>query len=200
MSTSLREFLPLRHSKPLLICKMKKFIALSSLTLLCACSFSNTEGDISSDKIITINDFESVMGWNANTETIDKGRAHSGNYAIKVDQAHEFSLTYDAVLGEVTPAKPKTLHLEAWAFLASDKSTGILGIQIMEPGADNKQIYGDGIKLGEAVKSYQEWVQVSKDFVLPEDITSAQHIRLSLWRADASDLVLVDDVKLSVKE
>jgi hypothetical protein len=199
MSTSLREFLHLRHSKPLLIYKMKKIIVLLSLTVLGACS-SNTEDDIPIDKIITTNDFESVIGWNANTGTIDKGRAHSGKYAIKVDQDHEFSLTYDVALGEVTPRKPRILHLKAWAFLGGYQSTGVLGIQIMEPGVDDKQVFSDGIKLIEAVKSYKKWVQISKDIVLPDNVTAAQHIRLSLWRADASDLILIDDVSLSVKE
>lgn len=178
---------------------MKNFTFLLSVALLGACS-NDASDEISSDKIITANDFESVMGWNANTASLAKGNAHSGRYAIKVDQDHEFSLTYDAALGEVTPVKIKTIHLEAWAYLPSEKSTGMLGIQIMEPGANNKQLYGDGIKLGEAVKTYKEWVRVSKDFVLPENITAAQHIRLSLWRADASDQVLIDDVQLSIKE
>jgi hypothetical protein len=178
---------------------MKKITVLLSLGLLASCSSDGTS-TTQKEKIITSNDFESVVGWNSNAGTIDKGRAHSGKYAIKVDQDHEFSLTFDMPLGEATPSKLKALHLKAWAFLPSEKASGILGIQIMEPGTDVKQIYGDGIKLGEAVKSYNKWVEVEKDFVLPDNITADQHVRLSLWRAGASEQVLVDDIELSIKE
>lgn len=178
---------------------MKKIALLLGLAGLGACSGSDTGSDSSSnDKVITANDFESAAGWNVDPNLLDKGRAHSGQYAIKVDQNHEFSLTFDSALGLVTPTKIKTIHLEAWAYLLSDKSTGILGVQIMEP-TGSEQVFGDGIKLGEEVKSYNKWVKVSKDFALPDNITAAQHVRLSLWRADATDQILVDDVRLSIK-
>ena len=62
------------------------------------------------------------------------------------------------------------------------------------------QLFGDGIRLGDVVKSYGKWVKVEKDIVLPETISALDHIRVSLWRADASDEVLVDDVQLSIKD
>ncbi|GAB3861133.1 hypothetical protein GCM10028822_40140 [Hymenobacter terrigena] len=177
---------------------MKKYIVLLSLGLLSACSSDTKSTSASGDKIITANDFESTAGWDVSPTMLDRGRAHSGKYAIKVDKDHEFSLTFDTPLGQASPTKIKTVHLEAWAFLPSDKSTGVLGVQIMD--ANNQQVFGDGIKLGEVVKSHNKWVQVGQDFVLPDNITAAQHIRMSLWRADASDQVLVDDVKLSIKD
>lgn len=179
---------------------MKKITVLLSLALLASCSSDDKAGATQKEKIITFNDFESVVGWDDNVGTIDKGRAHSGKYAIKVDKDHEFSLTFDMALGEATPSKLKALHLKAWAFLPSEAAAGILGIQILEPGTNVKQVYGDGIKLGEVVKSYNKWVEVEKDFILPDNITADQHVRLSLWRAGASEQVLIDDVELSIKE
>ncbi|RPD46153.1 hypothetical protein DNI29_14190 [Hymenobacter sediminis] len=179
---------------------MKQLILLLGLMALGACSADQKAGSgLSGAKIITANDFESTAGWNVDPGYLDRGRAHSGQYAIKVDQGHEFSLTFDMVLGQATPTKIKVVNLEAWAFLPSERATGMLGIQIMDSGT-GQQVFGDGIRLGEVVKSYGEWVHISKDITLPDNITAIQHIRLSLWRADASDYVLVDDVKLSVKE
>ncbi|UOR03833.1 hypothetical protein MUN82_12840 [Hymenobacter aerilatus] len=178
---------------------MRIITVLVSLLFLAACSSEDKVSRIPDDKIITQNDFESAAGWNIDPDILYHGNAHSGHYAIKVDKDHEFSLTFDTKMGIVSPTRIKTVHLEAWAFLPSDKSTGILGLQIMDP-ATNTQVYSRGIRLAEKVKSHSKWEKVEADYDLPANITSEQHIRLSLWRADAIDQVLVDDVKLSIKE
>lgn len=178
---------------------MKNLTVLLGLALLGGCSSDeSTSGSTSGEKIITANDFESVAGWNVDPNMLERGRAHSGQYAIKVDKDREFSLTFDMALGQATPTKIKTVHLEAWAFLPSNRSTGQLGVQVMD-AANAQQVFGDAIKLGEVVKSYNKWVLVSKEIALPDNITAGQHIRVSLWRADATDAVLIDDVKLSIK-
>ena len=179
---------------------MRNNFLLLTLALMSACSSADESADnVASNKIITTNDFESVAGWGCvDLATLEHGQAHSGHYSLKVDGGHEFSLTFDMALGVATPSKIKTVRLDAWAYLPSDKATGVLGIQIMEP-AGNAQTYGEGIRLGEVVKEYGKWVKVSKDFVLPDNITAMQHLRMSLWRAGASDYVLIDDIRLSIK-
>ncbi|RYU78423.1 hypothetical protein [Hymenobacter persicinus] len=179
---------------------MKTYIGLLGLALLGACSSDNGQNLKVDDKTITANDFESIAGWNNDPTTLDRGRAHSGQYAIKVDGNHEFSTTFDMPLALASSKKFNTVLLEGWAYLPSDKSTGMLGIQILDPNNPGKEIFGDGIRLGEVVKEYKKWVPVSKEFKLPDNINATQHIRMSLWRADASDFVLVDDVKISIKE
>lgn len=183
---------------------MKIIAGLVGLTLLAACSSSdNSTGPTVDDNTITFNDFESGGGWSNDPYRNDpalfkKGEAHSGRYAIKVDKDHEFSLTYDMPLGQVSPRKFKTLHLEAWVFLPSDKATGALGVQVMDH-VTNTQVYGDAIQLASVVKSYNKWVAVSKDFDLPDNITSTQHLRLWLGRSGSPEEVLADDMKLSIK-
>ncbi|WP_400192621.1 hypothetical protein [Hymenobacter sp. B81] len=178
---------------------MKAHIGLLGLLVLGACSSDNQTGPKAGEKIITFNDFESLAGWNNDPAALDKGRAHSGQYAIKVDGNREFSLTFNMPLGAVSPQKFKTVVLDAWAYLPSEKATGVLGVQIVNPET-NQQVMGEGIKLGDEIKSYKKWMPVRKEITLPDNITPTQYIRLSLWRADASDVVLVDDVKLSIKE
>ena len=175
---------------------MKKLVLLLSLAGLGACSSDSAPAEsANAADVFTTNDFESGGGWNTDPSYFDKGRAHSGQYAIKVDKDHEFSLTYDVALGKISSHKFKGIHLDAWVFMPSEKGTAHLGIQIMTP--DNQQVFGSGLILRDAVKTYGKWVHVTKDFTLPDNITSNQHLRFFVWRADATDEVLVDDVKLS---
>lgn len=178
---------------------MKNFTFLLGLALLAACSSSDDKSAVEpGTTVITQNDFESLAGWNTAPTALFRGKAHSGSYALKVDQEHEFSTTFDMALGFATPTRIKTLHLEAWAMLPGQKSTGVLGIQIVDPET-NAQVHSFGIKLAEVVKARNKWEKVEADYELPATITSAQHLRLSLWRADAAEVVLVDDIKLTAK-
>lgn len=177
---------------------MKKIASLLVLSLLGACSSDEGAATATdSANLITFNDFESGGGWVHDPSLIEQGRAHSGQYSIKVDKDHPFSLTYDMPLGKISSHKFKTIRVEAWAFMPSDKATGNIGIQVMTP--TNEQVYGDGLRLPDVVKTYNKWVLVSKDFTLPDNINSNQHLKVFLWRADATDDVLLDDVKVSIK-
>lgn len=181
----------------------KRTAGLLSLVLLGACSTNQLDSSLDANTI-TFNNFEAGGGWSFDAGRndpllLDKGRAHSGQYAIKVDQNHEFSLTFDMPLVLIRPKKFKIVHLDAWVFMPSDRATGVLGLQVIAPET-GQQVYGDGVKLRDAVKTYKEWVPVSQDFTLPDTVTPLQHLRFSVWRADASDFVLVDDVKLSIKD
>lgn len=182
---------------------MKKLLVLSSLGLLSACSSGTTTKPVIDDKTITYNDFEAGGGWSNNPggndpTAVAKGQAHSGQYAIKVDNNREYSLTFAMPLGKISSSKFKTLHFEAWAFMPTDKATANIGLQIINP--DGQPAYGDGLRLRDVVKSYGKWMPISKNFVLPDNITANQQLRLFLWRADASDEALLDDVKLSIKD
>ena len=178
--------------------KINALLGLSLLAALAACSGDEAVNKFD-PKLITSNDFESVAGWGVDPTMLERGRAHSGRYALKADATHEYSLGYSTLLGQASPTKIKTLHLEAWAFLPSQRSGGILGVQVMSVADPSKEAGSGGIKLGEVVKTYNKWVQVSTDFTLPADVTAAQVLRMALWRGSGEE-VLVDDVVLSIKE
>jgi len=176
---------------------MKKMVGLLGLCLLSACSSKTTSAD---DILITANDFEATAGWNDNLALLTRKYAHSGQYAITVDKEHEFSLTYQIPLDTVSSQKRiKTLHLEAWAYLLSDKSSGDLVLQISDPAQNNKNTLYETIKLGEAVRTYNNWTLVSKDIPVPNEVTAAQQMKIYLWRSSASEPVFVDDLKVSGK-
>ncbi len=181
---------------------MKNFTALLGLGLLAGCSGPPAGYPELDPHAITFNNFEAGGGWSNdpnrnNTSLVVKGNAHSGQYAARVDRDHEFSLTYDMPMGQLSHTPIKVVHLEAWVFMVNYKATGSLNLQIMEPDGLH-QVHGDDLKLREVVNTFSKWVMVSKDFVLPAGLKPEQHLRVYMWRADAREEVLLDDVKLSI--
>jgi len=173
-----------------------RFLMLASLFSSCSSDDKLTVGP----NTITANDFESLAGWVGDQATLTKTRAHSGKYALEVNKDHDFSLTYDAVLGQISPRKLKKIHLEAWAFRPNPNSKGVLGIQIVDPAQNNKDVAGDGIYLESDVKEFNKWVKVSKDITLPDNLVYTQHLRLFLWRGAGSEPTYVDDVNLTIAD
>lgn len=146
------------------------------------------------------NDFESTLGWAGNPDVVTKAQAHSGKYAIYVNDTREFSLTFDAPLSQIVDFRPRSLQLEAWAYLTDERSTGQLGVQIVNSATDNTEFFGDGIKLAEAARGRKKWVKVSKTIVLPDSIRPTQHLKVFLWRATAATPIYVDDITVRIME
>lgn len=175
------------------------FCVLALAGLMASCS-SDDALPAAGANTITTNDFESMMGWVANSETLTKEHAHSGKYALKVDAGHEYSLTYDAVLGQVSPRKLKKIRVTGWGMLPNEKATGVLSVQVTDPDQGNKGVFGEGIDLKEQIKDYNKWVKVSKEFTLPDEVTYTQHMKIFLWRAGSSEPAYIDDIAVEIAE
>lgn len=181
---------------------MKSLATLLGLLLVSACSSGADLPPHLDDSVVTFNDFESGGGWSSdpahhNPGLVQKGRAHSGRYALRVDANHEYSLTYAMPLGRIREAKFRKLRLEAWVFMPSERATGRLGLQLLSPDY-SQQVFSDDIQLRDAVKTYGKWVPIRKEVTLPDSVAPGQQLRLFLWRADATDEVLLDDVLLRI--
>ncbi|ALW84486.1 hypothetical protein AUC43_04940 [Hymenobacter sedentarius] len=180
-----------------------KFTTLLALfataTAVAACG-DDTKKNTSEGTLVTENDFESTAGWGVDPAALSREQAHSGTYSIFIDPSREFSLTYENALGQLSPQKFKKIRLSAWVYLQSPKGNGSLGIQITDPAQGNKAVSGEGIGLADVVKKYNTWVQVSKDMVLPDNITSANHLKVFLWRGMATQAIYVDDIRISILE
>ncbi|TGD78530.1 hypothetical protein [Hymenobacter wooponensis] len=177
---------------------MKNFLWVAALIGLAACS-SSDEKKVDANTL-TSTSFEEIAGWGVDMGTLSRERAHTGVYALKVDNAHDFSLTYDVVVGQVSPRKIKKINVHGWVFLPSTNTNAILGLQVTDPSQDNKAIWGDGIKMDEAVKDYNKWVEVSKDMEMPAELAPTHHLKMYLWRAGAIDPVYADDLSIQVIE
>lgn len=178
---------------------MKYLLYAGLLLSLGACSTPGADETAAGD-YLTRNDFESMIGWLPDATALTKEHAHSGTYATLVNQDKEFSLTYNVKLGDVSPHKLKGLDIEAWVYLPDDKATAQLGMQILDPLQDNKQIFNDGIKLTDQVKEYNVWTKVSKQVVLPDNVSYDQVLKIFLWRGDSASPVYLDDLTVKALE
>ena len=166
------------------------------LLVLAGCNKSDDENDAN---LIAANNYESVVGWGGDTNSITREHAHSGRYAVKVDANHEFGLGFGMPLGEATARKPHLVRISGWAFKTDDKSNARLGLQVFDM-TTNQEVFGDGILYGEQVKDVNKWVHISKDIKLPDVVKSTQHLRVFLWRDGASTPAYLDDLRISLVE
>ncbi len=178
-----------------------RYFLLTAATIACLTSCSsdsqNRASALDEDGLLTFNDFESMAGWIPENNSLTREVAHSGNYSIKVEPGMDFSLAYDAQLGQVTPRKPRKIKLEAWAYVLTNQSTAKLGLQIADP-ATGQTVFGDGIELLEQVKKYRTWVPISKEIPLPDSIAHSHHLKVFLWRNYFPEVSYIDDVRISI--
>ena len=146
---------------------------------------------------IAFNDYESVVGWQPDLNAVTREQAHSGKYSVMVGPGKDFALGYSLPIGKAAARRPHTLKIKGWAFMTDAKSTARLGLLVREPGT-NKEIYGDGIDLKDAVKDPKKWVEISKDVTLPATINSNQELCVFLWRSNAETPAYLDDLSITL--
>jgi hypothetical protein len=111
-----------------------------------------------------------------------------------VDQTHEFSPGYTAVLGKLSPTRIRGVKLEAWVYATDKNATGKLEFVVKEGGG--QELLRDQTRL-EEVKEYGKWVPVSKEIIFPAATNYSSQIVIYVSRAGASSPAYVDDIKLT---
>ena len=145
---------------------------------------------------IAFNDFESMMGWAPNVETLSREQAHSGKYSVKVGPGAVFGLGYSTQLNKVFDHKPHKLRISGWGYMSDTRSAARLGFQVFDL-TQNKEVYGNGIDYTEAVKTPGKWVEIDKVITLPATVTGEQQMRVFLYGAGASTPAYIDDMRIS---
>lgn len=168
--------------------------SVAGLFLAVSCGGSSSSNNAN---LIAFNDFEAVVGWMADPGTISREQAHSGHYSVKVDGAHEFGMGYSLPLGKATARKPHVVRISAWVFMTDEKSVARLGLQLFDP-ATGKETFGDGINFIDQVKTYNKWVEITKDIKLPDNAASTQELRVFLWRGSATTPAYMDDLRVTL--
>ena len=150
--------------------------------------------------LVTQNDFESVIGWNGNSDaSVTAERAHSGKHALVVGPQTEFSYTYIQTLGKMSTAKIKTLTVSAWVWAPNAQVPGSLVLSITHSPVRDTPVFYGSFALAKEVKKFKEWQQVSHTFALPDSVQDTNQIKCYLWRAGSNENVYADDLALSIE-
>jgi hypothetical protein len=173
---------------------MKKIFLALALATLAACGNDNPNPTLRGKDVLMTSDIDSLTGWIADPNALKPGPAHSGKYALRVDQDHEFSPGYTAVLGQLTDTSIRGVRLEAWVYATDSNSSGKLEFVLRE--ADGKEMLRDLTQLDE-VKSFGKWVPISKEIIFPPKVNHTAQVVLYVSRADARTPAYVDDLKLT---
>lgn len=150
--------------------------------------------------LLAENDFESLDGWASGVinPSLNKEKAHSGVYSVKVNPGIDYSLGYNNQLGKVSATRIHKLRVHAWVNVPNDKATTLVVTEVKNPGQD-KSIMWDGIDMIQEGKSkgFNKWIEVDKTLTLPESINYNSQLLFYLWRGGSTQPTYMDDVQLS---
>ncbi|MDO7875080.1 hypothetical protein Q5H93_10090 [Hymenobacter sp. ASUV-10] len=170
------------------------------LVALCLAGCSSATNQAETANILLTNSFETVSGWlpDDQTATLTHEQAHSGRTALKVDDAHEYSLTYSKPLEYFHLTLPVKLRVTAWVLRPSAQAYASLVISVTDPAAPSAPaLLWQDIKLNEAGNSYGKWEKVSQVVTLPVGLQNTHKLSLYLWRTGSGAATYLDDIQVS---
>jgi hypothetical protein len=175
--------------------RLTTWIALALLMTACSSDANETKEkipDVAADRVLFTTSFEDFEGWVAENPSLNKEKAHTGHYSIKVDQNIEFSQTYTNQLARLSPKRFNKVRITAWGYLTAPGAAALV-FQITR--ADQTSVFYEKIDINKV----NSWEQVSKVLTLPTVLDPMDQVRIYLWRASATAPAYLDDVKLSVE-
>lgn len=171
---------------------MKKLFLVLPLVALAACGGDSGAPD---KDVLMTSDIDSMVGWLSDPGALPKGQAHSGSYCLRVDQTHEFSPGYQAVLGQLSSTRLRGVKLDAWVFATDKNSKGKLEFALRDP-ASGKEIFRHQMHLEEA-SDFGKWVPMSQEILFPPTANYSTQLVIYVSRAEATSPAYVDDLKLT---
>jgi hypothetical protein len=178
--------------------KNASFYVLTAALGLAGCGRSD-EAD-RSKTLLMANNFETLEHWLPGdlASTLTHEQAHSGRTALKVDDMHEYSLTYKKPLGYFQLPRPARLRVSAWVLLPDAQAAATLVTTVTDPAnSAAKPLFWEGLKLREAVHSYGKWTKVSQVVTLPTDLQDTHMLTFYLWHTGPSPAVYLDDLEVT---
>lgn len=172
---------------------MKKLFLALPLAVLTACGNDPVSSSAGKD-VLMFSDIDGMVGWLPDPSALTKGEAHSGTYSLRVDENHEFSPGYNAIMGQLSPSRLRGVKLEAWVYATNRNATGKLEFVLKD--AAGAELLRDQTQLAE-VEDYGKWVLVSKDIIFPQTTNYSSKITLYVSRSGATTPAYVDDIKLT---
>lgn len=168
---------------------MKGFSLLLVIPMLAGCGSATESG-----RVLATNDFEGIDGW-APVGYLTKERAHSGQFAARVDGGAEYAANYSNPLARLSPESISKLEVKAWVYRTSKAAAASLVVEAKDPTTQQSLLY-KGIELAPLTKNLNEWTLIKQSIELPPTVNPATVLRIYLWRT-GQDPVYLDDFELS---
>lgn len=180
---------------------MKKILySIATVAALGMVSCSKSSDATDANTLVS-NDFETLAGWLPDvpkSATLTREKAHSGHYSLKVDAAHEYSLGFSAVLGQLHETRINKIKVSAWVFLPAADAQAALVTAVTDPAAPDKPLLWESLDLSLG-KKVGKWAQVSKVITLPATTAPTNALGLYLWRTSGNQPVYLDDLVVTVE-
>lgn len=167
-----------------------RFFTYLAFGLLVAASGCSTKTEKPENEL-THNDFESLDGWGVDNPSLTREKAHSGQYAIKIQRGIDFGLTYSNLLGKISPTRINKIKVSAWVY--TTKPTGASLTVELKDGVN----FNQGMSLGTKVKKAGEWTEVSQVFDLPANSAPTNRIKIYMWGTSGDEVVYLDDLQVT---
>ncbi len=173
------------------------------LVLLAGCSRSDEAGHWVGD-VVTANDYEATLGWVQGATSLTRDHAHSGRYADHVDATHEWGITFQAPVSQVSVHALRGVAVEAWAFAhdLNPNRSAVLQVEVWAhgPGQDTKPLFSSALPLNTQLTDSVVWTPVHQEFSLPTGLPFEANLRIFLWRAGSTKPVYLDDLRVKALE
>ncbi len=151
------------------------------------------------ENVIALNDFEGLAGWGFTDAAVSRERAHSGNYAYRIDSnSPEYGISFNQVLGKVTLRKPKKIKVEGWVYMPMGANVTIV---VAIHDTTDKNLLWQGFRPADEIRDFRQWTKISKEIKLPQNLSFDDKLSCYLWRTGPIDgAAFIDDLKVTVIE
>ena len=168
---------------------MKGFLLLLVIPFLAGCGSAGESG-----RALAVNNFEGMDGWTS-VDYLTKERAHSGQFAARVDGSIEYAANYSNSLGRLSAEPISKLDITAWVYRTDRTSMASLIVEAKDPATQQNLLY-KGIELAPLAKNLNEWTRVQHRLELPPTVNPATVLKIYLWRTGQAPVYL-DDFEIS---
>lgn len=169
-------------------------LTLSAVLGLASCS--NSSEVTAPANRISFNNFEAIDGWGETFPSLTNVQAHSGHYAIKVDQGVDYSLGYTNLLGRASSTKFTKLVVHGWVYAAGPNATAALVVQVTVPEKNNRQLFWQAADLLQEATKIKEWREFRHEFTLPDSVDAGHQLKVYMWRRGGEQPTYLDDLDI----
>ncbi|MCK9616974.1 MAG: hypothetical protein M0R21_03975 [Lentimicrobiaceae bacterium] len=169
---------------------MKKFIFISIISALLISCGGEKKGN-KANVISVGQDLECVDCW-ANTSSVVKTMAHSGEFACKLDSVAEYSTTFQKTIGGISSKIPKKINVSLWVNSTQPSPDASIVLDINNNG---KSVLWLANSFKDVVKNEKEWTEFKSSFKLPPTLKPEDLVKIYVWNNKKLNL-FIDDINI----